>query len=356
MPKRSAQSNNGGPLQKKAKMNPQPGRSQRTANAESRAFAPVAQGLIRRQPAPKISQNGAERVIVRHCEYIADVAGSVAFAATAFPVNAGSSETFPWLATIARRFESYRFRHLRFRFESQSATTATGTVVLALDYDAADAAPVDKVSAMSYRNSVRCAPWESVTHISDGADLHKLPQNYVRGDIALPANLDVKTYDIGNLFVCTQGQASTTAIGELYVEYEVELITPQLSPADTPSFKGSSSTALAAATPFGTNFTNVAGSNIDISVNGAGTTMTFNQAFEGLVLLSYSGTTMVNQTAGGTATVSLLASVTGSGSSPSTYVYSVRASAGQTLAPSGGTFSAVTALVARAAAYSAVLA
>jgi hypothetical protein len=35
-----------------------------------------------------------------------------------------------------------------------------------------------------------------------------------------PADTDIKTYDIGNLNVCTSGQANTTAFGELHVRYK----------------------------------------------------------------------------------------------------------------------------------------
>jgi len=53
-----------------------------------------------------------------------------------------------------------------------------------------------------------------------------LAERYVRSG-SLASNLDIKTYDTGNLFVGAQGCADTTDIGELYVDYEVELITPQ---------------------------------------------------------------------------------------------------------------------------------
>lgn len=53
---------------------------------------------------------------------------------------------------------------------------------------------------------------------------------FIRGG-NLAANLDIKTYDIGQLIVGTQGMADATAAGELYVEYEIELRTPLQSSA-----------------------------------------------------------------------------------------------------------------------------
>lgn len=319
-----------------------------------RVFAPVAQGLIRRQPEPQLTflNSRSGDTLVRHSEYLADVAGSVAFAATQLEINPGRSEMFPWLNAIARRFESYRFRKLHFRFESQAPTSATGTVILAVDYDAADAAPVDKVSAMSYRGSTRCAPWESMVHASQASDLHKLASNYVRGDLTLAANLDVKTYDIGNLFICTQGQAGTTAVGELYVDYEVELLTPQLSPSDVPASKVTGSAGLTTAVMFGTNAAITAGSNIDLSVNAAGDTVTFNQAFEGLAFVFGTATAMDMTTATGTATSSLIADcATGAGGSRAGGAYTIRAIAGQTFIPACTTWTTPTAVVWRFSAW-----
>jgi hypothetical protein len=54
-------------------------------------------------------------------------------------------------------------------------------------------------------------------------------QRYVRS-AGVPANTDIKTYDVGRFYVATSNTPSSpTTLGELYVTYEIELITPQLS-------------------------------------------------------------------------------------------------------------------------------
>lgn len=308
--------------------------------------APVAQARRVTATKPKIegrSSNGDIRV--RHREYIADVAGSVLFTATQLQINPGSEGCFPWLSQIARRFESYSFTTLKFYYESQAPTTATGTILLVLDYDAADAAPSGKVDAMSYRGSVRCAPWQESCHSSAKEDLHKSKSNYVRGDSVLAANLDIKSYDIGNLFVCTQGQAGTTAIGELYVEYDVMLLTPQLSASSAPSFKYTGAAGWTAALPWGTSGTADADNNILVTVN-SGTQITFGQAFTGMMIVSCSstGTTNTIVVGAGTATTSIL--VNKADGTVGSAVLGVIAAAGQTViltwtgmvTPLGGSF------------------
>jgi len=57
------------------------------------------------------------------------------------------------------------------------------------------------------------------------------PKKFVR-TAGLAANLDVKTYDAGTLFV---GTIDGTAVnwGKLWVEYDITLYTPQLQPQGT---------------------------------------------------------------------------------------------------------------------------
>jgi len=57
-------------------------------------------------------------------------------------------------------------------------------------------------------------------------DLSKSKSNFVRIG-AQPPNTDIKTYDIGNLWIISQGVGTPQAtLGELYVEYTVKLMTP----------------------------------------------------------------------------------------------------------------------------------
>jgi hypothetical protein len=180
------------------------------------------------QSGPEITSTRRGRdlvVVVKHREFIGDVNGSEDFFLSQFAVNPGLAETFPWLNEVAQNFESYHFRYLRFQYQPQAPTTAPGTVMLAIDYDAADTAPTEKIELMSLVGAVRCAVWSEIEQRSTADDLKKMaPRLYVR-TTNLASNLDIKTYDVGNLFIATVGATAIT-VGELYVEYEVELTSP----------------------------------------------------------------------------------------------------------------------------------
>jgi hypothetical protein len=143
-------------------------------------------------------------------------------------MNPGMVSTFPWLSGVAQRYDKYRFRKLDFKYETQTATTTVGTVMLVPDYDAADPAPSSKITALSYEDCARGEAWTKFASRMNMENLRALPQYYIRS-AALAASLDIKTYDTGNMWLCTASEANNNVIGELWVEYEVELIAPSLA-------------------------------------------------------------------------------------------------------------------------------
>jgi hypothetical protein len=297
------------------------------------AAAPLAQQRQERKSAPNMtmSSKGLGSVRVRHREYIQDIAGSVNYAVSSFAVNPGVAATFPWLSTMAQLYESYRFNSLKFEYETQKSASTNGTVLLGIDFDASDVAPVSKQQLMSFEGSVRSGVWQECAYTSAIPSLRKIgPDKYNRSG-SLAANQDIKMYDTGNLFVATQGCADASAIGELYVDYDVEFHTPQVN-ASGLALGGTfiNSTGVASATPFGTagNGTIVGsligsatatamalqnlviGSEYQITYGFVGTTLTSGAtpfAVTGLTLVSNQAPTGTNQTNQGSITSTYLA-------------------------------------------------
>jgi len=191
--------------------------------------APVAKAKIDKITKPKFSmpkQSSDGRVCIRHREYINDVYGSVNFSALQYSINPGLATTFPWLNTIAIAYESYRFKRLVFTFESSKSTATNGSVLMAVDFDPSDAAPTNKAQALAYNNAIRGPTWETFSYVCSPGDLAKMNQKFLRYG-ALIAGQDALLYDVGNLFICPSGLADGSVIGELHVDYEVEMYTPQ---------------------------------------------------------------------------------------------------------------------------------
>lgn len=200
-------------------------------NSSMSLSAPAANGTYVKHTKAKM-RNSKSGMNVRHREYIQDIVFGEAGDfenVVASPINPGNSLMFPWLSAIATRFETFSFKYLRFIYEPQCGTENEGTVMIAVDFDAVDAPPVDKLQFMTYDGAVRSPPWFASVYACAGYNLHKYKQYYITKDLITPLSTDEKTYFVGNLFVATQSQADPFTAGELYVEYEVELQTPQLS-------------------------------------------------------------------------------------------------------------------------------
>lgn len=249
--------------------------------------APVAMTKINRTGVPRMDRLSNGDLVVSHREFLQDIPASVDFRSTGIPVNPGLSETFPWLSQMATLYESYCFEKLDFAYQTMSSTTQSGSVMLAIDYDASDPSPIDKQQMASYRGYSRSSPWENFTNHSKKEDISKRKTYYVRNG-GLGSNQDVKLYDVGNLFVATQGQApDTPPVGELYVDYRVKLMTPQLN---NPALGNSKSSVFTTAS--NTAVVTAPGSNAPIVATGSGNvvTLTATAAFQGLLSTLASGT------------------------------------------------------------------
>lgn len=172
-------------------------------------------------------------------EFIRDVSGSVGFASTEFRINAGDPNMFPWLSQIAASFEFYHFKKLQFQYRTSSGEVISGTnpaigkVLLCSNYDANAPRFTSKIEMENY---VGCASGPSyqkiITHYVNCSRtaLSSIPiKNFYVAKTAPQA--DIHFHDLGKFFIATAGMpAPGNIIGELWVNYEVELIKPLHQP------------------------------------------------------------------------------------------------------------------------------
>lgn len=180
---------------------------------------------------------GPEKTIITHREYIGDVFSSTGFNLTKYDVNPGLETTFPWLSGLAINYEKYRPLGMVFEFKSTSANalnstnTALGTVIMASRYNGvSESQPQSKMEMEQIENAISFCPAESGMHpIECALNFNPLNILYVRsGDT--PAGQSEQFYDVCDFYIATQGmQAADVNIGELWVTYKIELITPVLS-------------------------------------------------------------------------------------------------------------------------------
>lgn len=209
-----------------------PKQSAQVINHDQRTTAPVAQQLTRKTPAPRIV-NTREGCVITHREYIADVVRTTNdFSLDSYSINPGLAGSFPWLAQVASRFESYTFERLDFIYEPSVPTSQPGTIMMAIDFDSADAAPANKTTMLAMQGAMRSAPWQGMRISASALDRKKMvTERYTRSG-TVPTGSDVKTLDVGNLFLASIGTGGpTVTLGDLSVHYTVRLRTPQIQTA-----------------------------------------------------------------------------------------------------------------------------
>jgi len=167
---------------------------------------------------------------------------SSAFSCTSFPINPGQASTFPWLSPIAARFEKYRFDMIEFYYRRENSEFATagtvGKVIMSIDFDASDAPPTTKQQMEDTEPHSDGMPSENVfMPVTKGAMANRMTDGFFIRPGGLPGGSDIKTYDIGNLNVATQGinaGNAAVALGELRVRYKVRLMIPVLESSTAP--------------------------------------------------------------------------------------------------------------------------
>lgn len=203
-------------------------RPSRGLQLESSA-APIARNFRVRNAQPQMRELSSGSTLITGHEEIATVAGSVSFAATRYRFNPGLP-LFTRLSQLAATYEKYRVRRLEFVYVPANAVTTTpGVVYLAADYDPVDAAPASLAALSTYETQDSSRVYDALklrlsrNRMHDGVQAKKIRCGAVAGDLQL--------YDVGSVSVATVSCTDSSDIGQLWVYYEIELISPQTNPA-----------------------------------------------------------------------------------------------------------------------------
>jgi len=202
----------------------------------SNSLYPMAMGM----EVPSVKNFSSNTFCLSHREFIGDViapASPTAFNLVSYRLQAGAQGTFPWLANIADNFEQYRFTGMLFEFKSLSSEYATGSalgaVIMATDYDSADANFANKSEMENTQYSTSGKPSINIVHAIECAPgLTTIPNLFIN-TTSVPTGKDIRLYDLGNFQIATQGLSASAGqvLGELWVSYEVCLMKPILSPS-----------------------------------------------------------------------------------------------------------------------------
>jgi len=147
-----------------------------------------------------------------------------------YNINPGNAITFPLLSQEAAVFETYKFEYLEFysvpSVSGYAAGGQTGSVSLSVDFNASHAQPISYTAAVDLDPADEDLPCNDLRIILPPEKMHA--QNiakFIRTG-GLPGSSDIKTYDVGNLFVCAEGLSATQFnVNRLYCRYKCHLYT-----------------------------------------------------------------------------------------------------------------------------------
>jgi len=205
--------------------------------------ASMSRTFSRTMPVQKYMSNGD--ILVSHREYFTDmnsfsafVPGPNAVTQKGILINPGNSTLFPWLSRISAAYEQYRFEKLNFQYVTQVSTNTNGRVIIAVDYDPTDSPPIDKTNVLTFKGAVSAPSWSECKYVCSPSDLSHSKVFFVSpGNIAQNSTVGGNALDrqnaTGTLWACSKGGTGAVT-GELYVDYTVRLMVPQLSSGVTP--------------------------------------------------------------------------------------------------------------------------
>lgn len=200
------------PRKRKGNGRRRPGRSRKVK-------APVSSSQVIRPGQP------LQQIRIQHREFLTDIAGVEEFTIGNLFINPGLASSCPWLSTIAAGFETYVFNRLKFCYVPSCATTETGAIIIAPDYDPSDDnGQHTKGEILSFADSVRTPWWAAAEAQLSPKSMHTRRRHFIRNGAVNVT--DVKAYDCARLWVGIQA-GSTSVLGELWIDYDVTLFTPQ---------------------------------------------------------------------------------------------------------------------------------
>jgi hypothetical protein len=196
-------------------------------------LAPRAIGKLNRTGGPTIQSRRSKNcsIVFSHREYFTDVvsSGNQFLSVISFAINPGRQNVFPMLQSVALSFETYRFNRLSFEYIPRCSTASTGSFGMMIDFDASDAPAASEREVLAVQGAVDCSVWQNVIYHAPKDALTGLgPRRFTRSGL-IPTNSDVKLYDVGTFQYFAYGPGGGTALGKLWVDYEIELYTPQLA-------------------------------------------------------------------------------------------------------------------------------
>jgi len=173
-------------------------------------------------------------IVVSHKEYLGNITGSGRFENSAFQLNPGLPQTFPWLSQIAQNYEEYNFVQLMFTYTSllsdSTAAGVIGSILMSTNYNAGQPDFTNSADMLNNIGTVSARPIDGpIIHGIECDDSKNVQSSYYVRAGSVPSGEDIKSYDMGRFQIATEGMPADNELqGQLWVSYCVVLRKPKI--------------------------------------------------------------------------------------------------------------------------------
>jgi len=221
-------------------------------------------------------------ITIKRREYFANLNGSVNFATQRYEINPGLAKTFPWLHNVADEWQYYKVTSMKIIYVASSPSTATGTVILAPEYNVYHPPPITETEATNTANATEDVTWKTNSMSVDPKYMHESHEKLM---VRQGAVENLPAYDGFNVNISTSGQSSTAQIGKLWIEYNIHFSKPQtLKPNQTFStamlISNTASTSMVNGVWTSVSALTLPGDNHGAYVSNISTTVSTNDTFD----------------------------------------------------------------------------
>ena len=184
---------------------------------------------------PVFRQQGAD-IRVKHCEFVTDLvvpSNRETFTSHTFDIDPTSTTTFPWLASVAEKYQKFKVKGMVVGYRSTSTDyNNSGVVAIAVNYDAAETPYASMTDMLNSKFAVSSKPSNSMlAPVECDPSRSPLDGYYVKHVTSTDTTeAAIRQTVMGKINVATSGLTlnSGATIGQIYVSYDIEFLYPYM--------------------------------------------------------------------------------------------------------------------------------
>lgn len=173
---------------------------------------------------------------VKHCEFVHDLVAPDApgaFTNMTFQLDPTNSTTFPWLSSVARKYQRYKVKGMVIGYRSTSTDyNNSGVVAISVNYDPAEVPYESMEGLLNTKFAVSTKPSISMLAPVE-CDPARSPMDgyYIKHNTSFDVNdATIRQTVLGTVNIATSGLTLPpgSTLGQIYISYDIELLYPYM--------------------------------------------------------------------------------------------------------------------------------